>query len=103
MVETADTAGHAVTSVGAMIQAIDDMSPVPRYRQIAASLEAEIRAGTWAPSNRVPSRLELSQRLGVNVGTVGRAHRYLARHGYLVSRPGIGMIVLPAERWPAAR
>jgi GntR family transcriptional regulator len=77
------------------------MATVTRYLAIASQLESEIRAGTFAPLERVPSRVELSELHSVNVGTAGRAHAYLAERGYLVSRPGIGMRVLPEDRWQA--
>lgn len=32
--------------------------------------------------------------------TAARAHAWLARAGYLVAVPGVGMVVTPANRWP---
>jgi DNA-binding GntR family transcriptional regulator len=85
-----------------MITQLDDESGVARYRQLAAILEDGIRAGTWKPRQRVPSRVELSQRYGVDVGTVSHAHAYLVSRGLVVRRPGRGIFVLPAERWQAS-
>jgi DNA-binding GntR family transcriptional regulator len=82
---------------------LDDLTGIPRYLQIATILEAEIHAGTWAPLNPVPSRASLVGRFGVANTTVARSHAYLARRGYLVPVRGVGMVVTPAERWPAAR
>ena len=41
---------------------LDDMSGVPRYRQVAAILEREIRDGTWLPGKVIPSQTQLAQR-----------------------------------------
>ena len=67
---------------------LDDLSGVPRYLQVARVIEAEIRAGQWTPGNAVPSRNQLAERL--------------ARAGYLVAVPGVGMVITPANRWPEA-
>ena len=79
---------------------LDDLSGVPRFRQVAATLESEIRAGIWQPGHPVPSRVRLAQRFGVAQMTAARAHRYLAEQGYLVAVTGVGMVVTPPDRWP---
>jgi DNA-binding GntR family transcriptional regulator len=79
---------------------LDDLSGVPRYLQVARVIEAEIRAGQWAPGNAVPSRNQLAERFGVARETAARAHAWLTRAGYLVAVPGVGMVVTPANRWP---
>lgn len=61
--------------------------------------QAEIRAGQWTPGNAVPSRNQLAERFGVARETAARAHAWLARAGYLVAVPGVGMVVTPADRW----
>ena len=63
-------------------------------------IEAEIRSGQWTPGNAVPSRNELAARFGIARETAARAHAWLARAGYLVAVPGVGMVVRPANRWP---
>jgi DNA-binding GntR family transcriptional regulator len=78
---------------------LDDLSGVPRYLQIAGILKAEIHAGTWPPMKPAPSRVTLVERFGVAKTTVARAHANLMGCGYLVHRPGIGLLVLPADRW----
>ena len=80
---------------------LNDMSGVPRYLQIAHAVEAEIRDGTWAPGSAAPSRNDLAERYGVARETAAHAHRWLAERGYLVSVAGVGMVVTPADRWPA--
>jgi DNA-binding GntR family transcriptional regulator len=78
---------------------LDDLSGVPRYLQVARAVEAEIRAGEWAPGKPVPSRNQLAQRFGIARETAARAHRWLADRGYLATVPGVGMVVTPASRW----
>ena len=70
--------------------------------QVARVIEAEIRAGQWTPGNAVPSRNQLAERFGIARETAARAHAWLARAGYLVAVPGVGMVVTPANRWPEA-
>src|ERR1700735_2477411 len=79
---------------------LDDLSGIPRYLQVARVIEVEIRAGQWAPGNAVPSRNQLAERFGIARETAARSHAWLARAGYLVAVPGVGMVVTPANRWP---
>jgi GntR family transcriptional regulator len=79
---------------------LDDLSGVPRYLQVARIIEAEIRAGQWPPGQPVPSRNQLAERYGIARETAARAHAWLAKAGYLVAVPGVGMVVTPARRWP---
>jgi DNA-binding GntR family transcriptional regulator len=79
---------------------LDDLSGVPRYLQVARTIEAEIRSGQWAPGSPAPSRSQLAQRFGVARETAARAHHWLAERGYLVAVPGVGMVVTPTDRWP---
>lgn len=81
---------------------LDDYSGVPRYIQVARVIEGEIRSGKWEVGSPVSSRSQLAQRFGVAVETAARAHRWLATAGYLATVPGVGMVVLPQDRWPAA-
>ena len=79
---------------------LDDLSGIPRYLQVAQAIEAEIRAGQWTPGNAVPSRNQLAERFGIARETAARAHAWLARAGYLVAVPGVGMVVTPVTHWP---
>jgi DNA-binding GntR family transcriptional regulator len=79
---------------------LDDLSGVPRYLQVARIVEAEIRSGKWEPGKAAPSRNTLAQRFGIARETAASAHRWLAQRGYLVSVPGVGMVVTPPGRWP---
>ena len=79
---------------------LDDMSGVPRYRQVAVILEREIRDGTWLPGRVIPSQTQLAQRFGIAKATAGHAHAYLAERGLVVAVPGIGMVVTRVAAWP---
>jgi DNA-binding GntR family transcriptional regulator len=48
----------------------------------------------------VPSRNQLAERFGIARETAAWAHARLARAGYLVAVPGVGLVVTPANRWP---
>jgi GntR family transcriptional regulator len=80
---------------------LDDMSGVPRWRQIAVIVEREILEGAWEPGNVAPSRNALMQRFGVAGETARHSLTYLAQLGYLSGVPGVGMIVTPRDRWPS--
>ena len=79
---------------------LDDLSGVPRYLQVARIIEREIIAGTWEAGSPVPSRIALTQRFGIAQATAARSHAYLAERGYVVTVPGVGMVVTPRDRWP---
>ena len=83
-----------------MADDLDDLSGVPRYLQVARLIEAEITAGQWPPGAAVPSRNQLAERFGIARETAARAHARLAKAGYLVAVPGVGMVVTPVARWP---
>lgn len=76
------------------------MSGVPRYRQVAAILEREIRDGTWLPGKVIPSQTQLAQRFGIAKATAGHSHAQLAERGFVVAVPGIGMVVARVAAWP---
>jgi DNA-binding GntR family transcriptional regulator len=83
-----------------MTDGLDDFSGIPRYVQIGTAVEREIRDGKWQPGNPAPSRTVLMQRFGVASETAKRAQRWLAERGYVVTVPGIGVVVTPSDRWP---
>lgn len=67
---------------------------------VAASVEAQVRAGTLAAGERLPSVRVLAARLDVSPSTVAAAFAELRRRGVVVSRPRSGTRV--AERPTAA-
>ncbi len=70
-----------------------------KYKQLAASLRAEISAGTYRPGDPVPSITELTRASGWARQTCGHALRLLEGEGLLTFYPGLGYHVSP----PGAR
>jgi len=63
------------------------------WREIAATLEAEIGRGHAAAGSRLPTEAELSARFGVNRHTVRHALSDLAARGLVHPRRGAGVFV----------
>ena len=70
-----------------------------RYEQVADAIEAEIRAGTYQPGDRLPGERDLAQRLGVGRTTVREALGALQVGGFVETRQGAGSFVV--DRPPA--
>jgi GntR family transcriptional regulator len=77
---------------------IDERSSEPSYRQLARQLRDRIRAGEYAPGERLPSITALVQETGLAVNTVRHAIAVLADEGYAVVVPGRGTYA--AEKLP---
>ncbi|WP_433345066.1 GntR family transcriptional regulator [Micromonospora sp. CA-111912] len=71
------------------------MSPVPRYRQLAAILRKAIEAGEYPPGSRLPSEKTLTQIYGVARETASKAMDALAADSLAVMVPGVGWHVPP--------
>ncbi|MEQ9641269.1 MAG: PLP-dependent aminotransferase family protein [Alphaproteobacteria bacterium] len=72
---------------------------VPRYQALADAIERDIVAGRLGAGQRLPPQRDLAFRLGVTVGTVGRAYAIALRRGLLSAHVGRGTFVAePAER-----
>ncbi|MFU8849785.1 winged helix-turn-helix domain-containing protein [Micromonospora sp. SL1-18] len=65
----------------------------PTYREIAAKLADEIRAGEWKPGDRLPSASDLASEHGVSPATAMRALRLLQEQGLAIGRQGRGFLV----------
>ena len=63
-------------------------SGVALWRQIAASIEADIRAGRLRAGDRLPTEHVYAEQLGVNRHTVRRAVEILARDGWVKAERG---------------
>lgn len=72
---------------------IDQGSSVPFYRQVAAILRDKIEAGEYAPGQRLPSAVTLSQEYGIAVLTGRRALAALVSDGLAVTSDGKGTFV----------
>ena len=76
----------------------------PIWATIAATLTAEIAAGSYAPGAKLPTEAQMAQRFGVNRHTVRHALASLAEGGLVQSRRGAGVFVtsVPTE-YPLGR
>lgn len=83
-----------------MAMPYDGDSPV-KWRRLAASIRAQIRAGTLAPGEPAPPITELSARLGWARPTIAKALRTLADEGLLTRHDGLGYYVTDLARRPA--
>lgn len=70
--------------------ALDDLSPVPRYLQVAAILRAMIESGELAEGDQIPSRERLQDLYGIARDTAAKALKVLVNEGLAVVVPGRG-------------
>ena len=76
---------------------LDKASPVPLYYQLAQNMETAIRSGRLSSGSHLDNELELARQLGVSRPTVRRAIGLLANRGLVISRHGIGTLVVPVR------
>ena len=69
---------------------LDDLSPVPRYLQVAAIIRARIGQGELKEGDAIPSRLQLQDEYGIARDTAAKALRVLVDEGLVVVVPGRG-------------
>lgn len=67
--------------------------PEPIYLQIAASIRAQILAGTLAEDTQVMSTTSYATSYRINPATAAKAFAELVAEGYLYKKRGIGMFV----------
>jgi GntR family transcriptional regulator, arabinose operon transcriptional repressor len=67
----------------------------PKYQQIVDTIREDIARARYAPSEKIPSDQELSDRFGTSRLTVIRALRQLADEGLVRRRAGSGTFVAP--------
>jgi DNA-binding transcriptional MocR family regulator len=67
------------------------------YERISLRLLAQIRSGTYAIGDRMPSVRHMSEKLGVGINTVIQSYRQLEAEGYLLARPQSGFFVCATE------
>ena len=82
-----------VTYGDRMAHKIDEDSPVPPYRQVAAILRGQIERGELPPGRRLPSIADLVQEYGIARTTAGKALRLLVDEGLAEVSPGMGTYV----------
>lgn len=78
-----------------MTIAVDDLArfPGPLYRSVADALDQAIGQGRLPPGDRLPPQRDLAFRLGVTVGTIGRAYEILTQRGLVRGEVGRGTFV----------
>jgi GntR family transcriptional regulator len=81
----------------AMEQADDSAARGPGYRQITEALIAEIRAGRWTLSGKLPTEHELVARFGASRNTVRESLRELETFGYIKRRRGTRSILVSTD------
>jgi GntR family transcriptional regulator len=69
------------------------MPTEPKYRQIAAELRAAIRAGDYAPGDRLPGENDLMARYDIARMTARQALAVLLNDGTAIARKGSGVFV----------
>lgn len=69
------------------------MPPHSRYKEIAAQIEARIKAGEWAPGSKLPRLDDLADEYGANRDTIARAISYLEERGLVWAIQGSGIVV----------
>lgn len=62
----------------------------PLYIQASEALRQLVQSGHYAPGDRLPSEIELSQQLGISRPTLREAMRMLEEEGAIVRRHGVG-------------
>lgn len=72
---------------------IDEVSPVPRYQQVAGLIRARIESGEIQPGQPIPSQTTIMQRYGVARMTAHKALGVLVDEGLVVVVPGVGALV----------
>jgi GntR family transcriptional regulator len=66
----------------------------PMYRQIADQLREQIESGALAPSQQLPTELELREQYGASRNTIRDAIKWLTTLGLVETRPGQGTFVV---------
>jgi GntR family transcriptional regulator len=79
-------------------EALDPLSPIPLYRQLADILSERIRRGEYPPGTPIPSENRLASGYGIGRPTARQATDTLVRRGILVRRRGAGTFVREAAR-----
>ena len=82
---------------------LDLRDPTPIYEQLAGSVKELINRAELQPGDSLPTVRQLAQDLGVNLNTVARSYRELAKQGILSVRKGRGASVVSARGHYGAR
>jgi DNA-binding transcriptional MocR family regulator len=69
----------------------------PKYQALLDALVRDVEAGVLPPGTRLPPQRELADRLGVAIGTVGRAYAAAEQRGVVSGEVGRGTFVRGPE------
>ena len=69
----------------------------PKYQALVDALLRDVEAGVLQPGTRLPPQRELAERLGVAIGTVGRAYAVAEQRGLVSGEVGRGTFVRGPE------
>jgi DNA-binding transcriptional MocR family regulator len=69
----------------------------PKYQALLDALVRDIESGALPPGTRLPPQRELAERLGVAIGTVGRAYSVAEQRGVVSGEVGRGTFVRGPE------
>lgn len=75
------------------VPALDKVSPVPLYHQLAMDLRARLESGEFGQGEAIPTEPELEKAYGVSRVTVRRAVQELVRENLLETQQGRGTFV----------
>jgi DNA-binding transcriptional MocR family regulator len=69
----------------------------PKYQALLDALRRDIESGALPPGTRLPTQRDLARRLGVAIGTVGRAYAVAEQRGIVSGEVGRGTFVRGPE------
>ena len=69
----------------------------PIYIQLSNYIKQEILAGRIKPEEKLPSKRNLSNHLGLSLNTIQSAYEQLCAEGYVESKPRKGLFVTAFE------
>lgn len=72
--------------------------PTYPYQEVADTIRARIRDGTYPPGSRLPSRTAMSEEFGWSDIVIGSAMRVLKSEGLVETLPGVAAFVAENPR-----
>src|SRR4051794_14168710 len=72
---------------------LDNKNGKPLYIQLANYIKQEIVSGRIKPKEKLPSKRNLSNYLGLSLNTIQSAYEQLCAEGYVESKPRKGLFV----------
>src|SRR5690606_3291942 len=83
---------------------VPDLSKIagPRYLAVASAIADAIDSGELPPGTQLPTQRDLAKRLGITVGTIGRAYALARKRRLITGEVGRGTVVEGPRRDLAA-